>query len=405
MKLRRTLIRWIGFIAVGIRRTASRATHTARQRVRFSGLGVAAAIALLIMVTGLGVGLATSTTVYDDDLDYWIVPDTDSPQSPLIATDNTQFSSVHETNDRIREHEGVDSSTPVLSQIHRVEANGTSEYILVVGVINTPELDRVSGVDSDSLTPHDPHYSNGEYNGKWTGEVILSQGAADLLTVSSTDPVTIAGNNSFAVTAINNQSRSAGDVPTALVQLSELQHVTGSETYDQADQFVVGTNSPTVQNDLEEIYPQSSVQSRGEVAMSETLNSDLSLALALTALIVSLSIGTLFVVTTSGLEIVADRQQLAILSAMGVSVRSQLRLVGTQTLVLTGAGGLVGTIGGLIGIRVINAIAVRTITTEPIAVSHPLFVGYGIGVALLVGLFSLPVLLVVARRVSGGVPE
>ncbi|ELY71991.1 hypothetical protein C488_15752 [Natrinema pellirubrum DSM 15624] len=361
-------------------------------------------IALLVTVTGLGIGLATGTTVYDDDVDYWIVPDTDSPESPLVATDNPQFSSVHETSDRIRGQDGVESVTPVLSQVLQVETSESTEYVLVVGIINTPTVDRVTGLDSDLLTPNDPYYDNGGYSGEWTGEVIMSEGAADVLEVSSGDSVTVAGNESFTVTAIDEQSQSVGNVPTALVQLSELQTVTGAATYDQADQFVVSTNSPAVQNDLAQIYPQSSVQSRGEMTASMTVDSELSLALSLTAFIVSLSIGTLFVVTTTGLEIAADRQQLAVLSAMGVSVRSQLQLVGVQTIIMTGVGGVIGAIGGLAGIRVVNAIAVRTVTTGPIAVSHPLFIGYGVIAALLVGLLSLPLLLVVARRVSGGVP-
>ncbi|ELY77532.1 ABC transporter permease [Natrinema gari] len=404
MKIRQLLTQWIGLIAVGIRRTASRATDTAKQRSRFSVLGVAVAIALLIMITGLGVGLATSTTVYDDDIDYWIVPETDSPESPLIATDNIQFSSVHETNDRIRHYDGVDATTPVLAQVLRIESSNTAEYVLVVGIINTPELDRVVGVNSDLLTPQDPYYVTGEYNGKWTGEVVLSESAADILTAASGDAVTVAGNNTFTVTAIDNQSSSTGDMPTALVQLSELQRITGAAEYDQADQFVVSTNSPAMKNKLEGVYPRSSVQTRGELTANKVAESDLSLALAFTALVVSLSIGTLFVVTTAGLEIVADQQQLAVLSAMGLSVRSQLQLVGTQTVVLTGLGGMIGTIGGLAGIRLINIVAVRTITTEPIATSHPVFIIYGIGVALVVGLLSLPVLLLTARRVSGGVP-
>lgn len=404
MRIRQLLTRWFGLIAVGIRRTASRATSTAQQRIRFSVLGVAVVIALLVMVTGLGVGLATSTTVYDDDIDYWIVPDTESPESPLVATDNPQFSSVHETNDRIRGYEGVDSTTPVLAHVLQVETNETAEYVLAVGVINTPALDRVSGLETDPLTANDPYYGDGEYDGDRTGEVVLSRSAAELLTVSSGDSVSVAGNASFTVTAISNQSQSVSGIPTALLQLSELQQLTGSTAYDQADQFVVSTNSPAVQSELEDTYPQSSVRSRGEMTANETLSSDLSLALAFTAFIVSLSIGTLFVVTTTGLEIVADRRQLAVLSAIGISIRSQLRIVGTQTIVMTGFGGLLGTVVGLIGIRAINALAVRTITTEPIATSHPLFVAYGIGVALLIGVLSLPVLLLVARRVSGGVP-
>ncbi|ELZ08686.1 hypothetical protein C478_17401 [Natrinema thermotolerans DSM 11552] len=402
MKIRELLTRWVGFVALGIRRTALRATHTARQRIRFSGLGVAVAIALLVMVTGLSVGLATSTTVYDDDIDYWIVPDSESPESPLVATDSPQFSSVHETNDRITAIDGVESSTPVLAQVLRVGTNESDEYVLIIGVINSPALEDVSGLNTDSLTPHDPYYGDGEYNGTWTGDAVLSEGTAELLAVTTNDSVTIAGNRSFTVTDIESQSSDVGNVPTALVQLSELQHVTGATTYDQADQFVVSTSSPAVRDDLEGIYPQSSVQSRGEMTASSTRNSDMALALAATALTVALVIGTLFVVTTSGLELVADRQQLAVLSAMGISVGSQIRLVGAQTLVLTGLGGIVGAVCGIGGIRLINAVAVRTITTEPIAVVSPWFVPYGTGVGLFVGLLSLPFLVVVTRRVTGG---
>ncbi|ELY72304.1 hypothetical protein C487_19013 [Natrinema pallidum DSM 3751] len=140
------------------------------------------------------------------------------------------------------------------------------------------------------------------------------------------------------------------------------------------------------------------------MTVSDTRDSELSLALALTAFLVSLSIGMLFVITTSGLEIVADQQQLVILSAMGISTRSQLKLIGVETIVMAGLGGLFGAVSGVVGIRLINIVSIRTITTEPIAVSHPLFIGYGVSVALLVGLLSLPFLLVTARRVSGGVP-
>ncbi|MDS0475671.1 FtsX-like permease family protein [Natrinema sp. 1APR25-10V2] len=404
MRLRQRLTRWLGFIAVGIRRTASRATATAQQRVRFSCGGVAVAIALLVMVTGLGVGLATSTTVADEEIDYWVVPDTDSPSSPLVATDDPQFGAVHETNARITELDGVDAATPVLAQVLPVEANDSTEYVLVVGVISSPELGQVTGLETAALTPHDPYYAAGAYNGTWTGEVVLSDGAADLFGVTADESVTIAGNSSFTVTRIETHSTTGGTVPTALVQLSELQRVTGAAQYDQADQFVVSTATPAVKDDIAGLYPQSTVQSRGAMTVSSTRDSALSLALALTAVVVALTIGTLFVVTTSGLELVVDRQQLALLSAMGISVRSQLCLVGTQTLVLTGLGGVLGSVGGLVGIRLINTVAMRTLTTEPIAVSHLWFIPYGTGVGLVIGLLSLPLLLVITRRMTGGVP-
>ena len=404
MSIRRRLRRLLGLVGVGLRRTGSRATHTARQRVRFSVMGVAIAIVLLVAVTGIGVGLATSTTVYDDDVDYWIVPETDGTSSPLIATEGPQFGSVHETNDRIAAIDGVDSSTPVLTEVQRIETDSASEFVLVVGVIGDEDIDRVAGVSTAGLTPGDPYYANGGYDGEWTGEIVLSGNAADVLGASTGDALTVGGNESFTVTNVDDGTDRVGDVPTAVVQLSELQTLSGAAGNDQAGQFVVSTNSPGVENDLDGIYDQSSVLTRSELTATQTIDSELPLALALAAFVVAVTIGTLFVVTTSGLELVADRTQLATMGALGISVRSQLVLVGVQTVATTALGGLLGGIGGLGAIWAINELAMLTITTEPIAASSLLFVPYGLGVGIVIGLLSIPWLLVATRRLTGGVP-
>ncbi|MXV64198.1 FtsX-like permease family protein [Natronorubrum sp. JWXQ-INN-674] len=404
MSPRELLVRWLGVGSVGIRRTISRATRTATKRVQFSVAGVAVVIALLVVVTGIGIGLAAGTTVYDDDVDYWIVPESDGERSTLLSTDQPQFGSVHETNDRIRGIDDVAFASPVLSEVVRIEIDGTSEYVLAVGVINSPDLDSVTDVSTDGLSHDDPYHQSGSDDDEWTGEVVLSRSAASLLEADPGDGATINGEDSFTVAATDEGTDSVGDMPIALVQLSELQTLTGGDEHDQADQFVVGTNSPAVEDELAGIYPQSEVLTRGELTVSEAADSGLPLALALTALIVSVSVGTLFVLTTNGLEVVADRRQLATLSALGVSTRSQLGLVGTQTLVITGIGGLLGAIAGLGGIRLVNYVATATVTSEPIATSHLLFVPYGLAAALLIGLLSLPVLLVLTRRVTGGVP-
>ncbi|RQH02274.1 FtsX-like permease family protein [Natrarchaeobius oligotrophus] len=405
MSIRTRLTRIVGFLSVGVRRTVARATATDRQRVQFTVLGVAATIALLVVVTGIGVGLATGTTVYDDDVDYWIVPETDGERSLLVATDQPQFGSVHETNDRIRSYEGVDVTSPVLAEVLRIERDDRSEFVLVVGVVNAPGLESVAGVSTDALSHDDPHYANGTYDGEWTGEVVLSSGAAGLLDAERGDEIAIEGEERFAVHDVDEGSSAGGNVPVAVVQLSELQTLTGASEHDQADQFVVGTTTPAVRDDLEGVYPTSEVLTRGELTATQVADSDLSLALALTALVVAISIGTLFVLTTTGLEIVADRNQLATMSTLGITTRSQLTLTGVQTVIVTAIGGLVGSVGGLGVIRVVNEIATRTVTTEPIAVSHYLFVVYGTVVALAVGMLSLPYVMLLTRHVTGGVPE
>lgn len=406
MTIRTLLARWYGVAVVGIRRTLARTTHTARQRVRFSVLGVAVAITLLLVVTGIGMGLTGGTTIQDDDVDYWIVPEGDGSGSPLVSTDAPQFGSVHDTADTIRATEGVDSASPVLSQVLRVTAGDSSEYVLVVGIVNDGGIGQVSGVNASALTHHDPYYGDGEYDGEWTGEVALSRSAGSTLNATAGDQLTISGNDSFTVTSVDGDSTTTvGDIPTAVIQLSELQQLTGATTHDSAGQIVVGTNDPGVREDLEGVYPSSTVNSRTEMTASQTMDSDLSLALALTAIVVAVSIGTLFVVTTMGLELVADRTQLATMSAIGLSGRTQLGIIGVQILATTAIGGVLGALGGLAGIRLTNEIAIRTLTSEPIAFSHPVFVLYGVAVAVLIGICSLPVLLLVTRRVTGGVPQ
>ncbi|MCU4975014.1 ABC transporter permease [Halobacteria archaeon AArc-m2/3/4] len=402
MSLRTLLARWYGVAIVGMRRTLARTTHTARQRVRFSVLGVAVAITLLLVVTGIGMGLTGGTTVQDDGIDYWIVPESGGSSSPLVSTDAPQFGSVHETAETVRATEGVDSASPVLSQVLRVTAGDSAEYVLVVGIVNDGGVDQISGVNVTALSHHDHYYNDGE----WTGEVALSRSAGATLNVSEGDQLTIAGNTSFAVTSVDGDATTTvGDVPTAVVQLSELQTLTGASAHDSADQFVVGTNDPAVREDLEDVYPSSTVNSRSEMTASQTMDSDLSVALALTAFVVAISIGTLFVVTTMGLELVADRTQLATMSAIGLSGRSQLGIIAVQILATTAIGGIVGAVGGLAGIRLTNEIAMRTLTSEPIAFSHSVFGLYGVVVAVLIGVCSLPVLLLVTRRVTGGVPQ
>lgn len=404
MSLRGVVGRWLGLVAVGGRRAITRAAYTARRRVRISILGVAIAIALLVVVTGIGLGLATGSTVYDDDVDYWIVPQDSGQRSSLVATDGPQFGAAHATTEQLRANPDIDGVTPVLSQVLRVKSERGAEWVLVVGIINGPGVDSVAGVDTAGLTPGDPHYANGSQGGPWTGEVVLSGGAADLLAVSDGDQLTIADNESFAVAAVDDGERQVGSVPTAVVQLSELQSLTGAARHDQADQFVVSTTTTGVREELAALYPSSSVQTRGELTAAATLDSGLALALAVSAFVVALVVGTLFVVTTAGLELVADSRELVTLSSLGLSTRSQLGIVGTQTAVSTLIGGAIGGLGGLGGIRLVNEVAMRTVTSEPVALFHPLLFGYGVGVATLTAGLAMPFLYVIVRRLTGGVP-
>lgn len=399
MSIRTSLYRILSLIGLGARRFLVQARYSGRRRIRYAIFGIALAIALLVVVTGIGLGLAVGTTVYDDDIDYWLVPEDDGDDSPLLDTGGPQFADAHEAHAIIADTDGVDATTPVLSRPYLTEANNQSEYLLIHGLINSPELAQFAGISPDGL----PAYP--EYNQTHTTQTaVLTAAASDRLNVTTGDTVTI-DTTEFTVVAVDEASGEfASNLPAALVPLNDMQALMGADEHDQADQFIVQTTDPAVEETLVDLYPNADVETRGSMTVGALFDQEMALALALTAVVISVVVGTLFVGTVSGLEIAADRSTLTTLSAIGLSTQSQLLIVSTQMFGLTIFGGIVGSLLGLGGVYVLNNILVATLTTDPVAVFHPLLAVYGFGVAVLIGILALPVIWIVLRRISGGVP-
>jgi putative ABC transport system permease protein len=190
-----------------------------------------------------------------------------------------------------------------------------------------------------------------------------------------------------------------GQLPIGVIHLSELQALTGSDGADQADQFLVSAASPAVESKLEGVYPRSMVLSRGEVT-AQSMGREVPLAMSLAAVLVALIVGTLFVATTMGLEIAADRRQYALLEALGLPFRSRALVVTSQTLVVTLLGGLVGVGLGAAGIVLTNELAAWQFGTGPIAHFRPILLAYGLGTAGLMGLLAAPYLLWLTARTN-----
>lgn len=402
----RPLRRAIGFAGIGVRRAIGQARGPDAGRFWSRVGGVALAVALMLIVTAIGVGIATQSTVYSDDVDYWITPETEGGSSVLVDADAPQFGSVHPTTDRIDSIESVRYTTPVMTQALRIESErGEREYVLAIGVINTPALDRVSDVQTAGLVDGDPYYDGGTYDGEWTGEMVLSSGTASLLNASTGESVTALqpqapANRSFVVAGIDDGSRQGSQFPIVVMQLSELQTMTGADANDQADQFLVGADSPSVQSELASIYPRSTIQSRSGLTSQQVLDEQLPLALAITAFLIAVVIGTLFVMTMTGMEVTADRTQLGTLAAIGLSTRSRFGVLAVQTFCITLVGGAIGVVLGFGGIELTNRIATETLTSVPVATREPFLIAYGLGVSVVIALLSLPYIAVLLRRVG-----
>ncbi|MFB6218303.1 MAG: FtsX-like permease family protein, partial [Halobacteriaceae archaeon] len=317
-----------------------------------------------------------------------------------VSVGGPQLGAVHRTSEEIREYPGVTAASPVALDVLELRHGTAAEYVLVVGVVAAPDL-AVAGLPTSALAPGDPYYANGTYAGRWTGDAVLSAAAADLLGAEANDTLTVRGNYTFTVRSVtaagagSGVTAGAGSVPVALVHLAELQAVTGTTDSDTADQLLVATDDPGVRERLAGVYPSTDVVARSGVSSDSIADSELALAVGLGALVDGLFLGT-----TMGLEVTADRRQYATLAAIGVSGRSRGALVVAQVLVVTGLGGVLGVALGGAGILAANRLADALLGAGAVAVAHPALAPYGVGVALLVGLLASPYLVWLAGRTS-----
>lgn len=403
------LTRWVGLVGVALRRTATKATRTAPRQTAVSVAGVAIAVALMLVVTATGLGLVQGTTVRGDAVDYWVVPESGGVSTMVVSTESAQLGDVHSKSDELNRESRVEYATPVLVSVMQVESGGNAEYVLGVGVVPDPRLDRVGGLPTGALSAGDPYYANGSYDGQWTGETVLSRGAADRLGVNRSANLTVsgatsgAGSRTLQVTTVEEAAVESGlsGMPVMVVHLSELQEITGAKSADQASQILVQSNAGGLESELADRFPGANVVTRAGFTAQNTVDSDLPLAMGVAALLIAIVVGALFVATTQGLQVEADSEQLATLTAIGFSRQARVLLLVVQALALTLVGGAVGVVLAYGTVLITNWAAVRAIAPVPIAQFHPLLVAYGLGVAAFIGLLVAPYLLAMERRTEG----
>jgi putative ABC transport system permease protein len=369
-----------------------------------TALGVALAVGVMTTVSGIALGLASNTTVQSEDVDYWIVPEASGSSSIAVSVDGPKLGSVHSVADQLSRDERISYVTPIQLSVLQATAGNQTEYVLAVGVIPAEQNRTVAGLPTGGLHPGDPHYDNGTYNGTWTGEAVVSEAAGDLLGVTAGEQLqvgpTTARNFTVTQTTQGDLSSGIGPVPVVMVHLSELQTITGSANGDLADQFLVSTNAPGTRTELEGVYPQTRVIASGGLGAPEVSTESLPLAVAVAAAIAALLVGTLFVATLMGLEITADRGNIATLAALGMSVRSRLLLVTFETICISLIGGIVGIGIGYVGMLLVNYASRSAIGIGAIARFHPALIGFGIAVALLIGLLAAPYPVWISHRTN-----
>ncbi len=397
------IARWRGLIVLAGKRLFGNQSGLRSRQLVLTISGVAIPVMLVVIVTGISLGVATTTTVRSPNVDYWIVPESESEGSVIVADRGPRFGSVHAVNERLNDRPEIDFATPVLIELLRIETNDRPEYVLAIGVIPHGDLPVLAGVSGGGLVDGDPFFANGSYNGPWTGEVAISPAAAEVLGLGTGETVTpVSTWNSrrhLRVVSQNRDDRMEGvELPIALLHLSELQAMTGAAKGDQADQFLVATSNPAAKRFLSDIYPRSTVLTRTGLTARNLQNSRLGLAIAVSASVIAVVLGVFFATSTLAIVIIEDRQALSLLGALGFSIRSRVILTSVLGLSVIGGGGIVGIFGGIAGLWVTNELVAQFGWNFPLARFHPALIGYGILVTVIIWVFSFPFLLRVTRR-------
>ncbi len=400
--------RWIGVIGLSLRRIVADLRRPGLSRLTVSVAVIAVAIAVFVVVAGTSLGLASQPAIDDAESEYWIAPESADTVTTVTAADGPQLGNVHEQSAELESSDKIDRATPVLVEVleFRTDFDAEAEYLMAVGVVSSDDEQAVGGITTEGLAPGDPYYADGGYDGEFTGDVVLSPAGAQVLDAEPGEGLLItrpgpgAVDQSFSVTRVSEQEARTvqGEVPVAVFQLSELQEFTGAASGDQADQILVDANSDAAVPIMEDAYPHATVVERGTPSGERLLDAEVPLAMAVSALLITLVVTTLVIATATGIEVEADRRQLAVLSALGLSSRSTTGLVLTRTITLAAIGGVVGALVGALGIVLVNTLVESYLGVQAFALLSWQVAGYGVIVAILSGMLAAPYPVFLARR-------
>lgn len=410
--------RWNALVGFSLRRLWKRATRTRSGRIAATVTAVALTVALLLVLTGIALALADGGVVSQDDAAVQVQPESSGSVSAVDGVEGPRLGDANARAAALREAEGVDHASPVLLEQSRLEAaDGEPQPVLLVGVVPDDEPQTVAGLSTGALEAGDSHYADGSYTGPPREEIVLSDAAAERLGATTGDELGVAGSGAGSTvesgaedrtvtvsgveTAASESGTDAGtDTPVALVHLSELQTFAGSADGQLADRILLWGDAAAAESAATDTYPDAAVASNQDLTLESLFDDGLALATSLLALVASVAICASFVATTMGMTVDEDRRTLAVLESIGFPTASRLAVVALSTLVTTVVGAVLGIGLGVAGIHAVNAIAGAVLSSGAVAVVHPLFVPYAIGVALFAGLVAVPYPLAVASRTS-----
>ncbi len=366
-------------------------------RTFFTTLAIAIAVSMAILLVSVGVGLKQGAALmYDNDVDYWVMPQDSSVTDLVSNSENTMLGEVHQNVEKIRSNPDIKGATPVLNRLLYASSSGSPKVILGLGVI--PGSVDALPASAPGFTPGDSHFKGDAR----TGEVVINEKTAQLLGVKPGDTLHLGAsstnlNNSFRVVGVISAAEYSIS-PIVALHLSELQELTGNLKGDRANYIIAQGNNAF--DFLKGLFPNALVLSSAEYSAYSVVSDKKILATAIAVSAVSMLIAVLFISSTMMLSINEKKQEFAVMRAIGVSQRSITKIVLYESIILSVFGAVLGILLSYLGQKMLNMAAYRFFEVGQVAVVNPMVELGGIGIALAAGVFSGLIPLAMTRRID-----
>jgi putative ABC transport system permease protein len=364
-----------------------------RARTVLAVVGIAVAVLSTTLLASLGYGVfETGQQKFDQSgRDLWV---TGGSLSDGPGGYGTAIVNAHEVARDIHEREAVESAIPMGFQAVYV-GNGSGEMQTQVGVGIRSEGPFVRIDEGPGFSNPDVHYAEGNYDGPMTYSVIVDSRTAETFDVGVGDSLYIGGSvesarqHEFEVVGISPTFSSFLGAPTVTVHLSEHQEITGTTGTDRATFIAVnladGADRDAVEQELQREYPDYTIRTNEEQMQSVLQHN--AVVIAVGGALVVLAVVAGFALTLNVLSIVVfqQREELAALTALGVSARTIVGMVTAQGILLGAIGGLLGVLVTPPSVVALNYVAAEIVGFEGLVQAPGSVLAVGAGIALVIG--------------------
>ncbi|WP_276302496.1 ABC transporter permease [Halorussus lipolyticus] len=370
-----------------------------RARTVLAVVGIAVAVLSTTLLASLGYGVfETGQQKFDaSGRDLWV---TGGSLSQGPGGFGTSILGAHNVSADIESREEVKAAVPLAFRAVYV-GNGSGGMQTLVGVGVPGGGPFVSITEGPGFEQPDVHYANGTYEGPMTNTVIIDSRTAEMYDVGVGDTLHVGGSvesareHEFTVVGISPTFSSFLGAPTVTTHLSELQEVTGTTGTDKATFITVslndGVDKSAMEQELQRAYPDYNVRTNQEQMRSILQHN--AVVIAVGGALVVLAVVAGFALTLNVLSIVVfqQKEELAALTALGVSSKTLVGMVAAQ-------GVLLGAVGGLLGVAVtppfvvgLNWVAAEIVGFEGLVQAPGSVLVLGGAIALVIGTLAAAV--------------